>query len=130
MDMENRGVLIPPGLMLYRNEFRLLQECLSVEELGSLVIALMDYSETGVIPDATEHRFGVAFSFMAAAVDRDREAYRKKVESSHKAARARWDKVRAAEALLAQSESGEAKTPSETETDRLLRRLNTTGKLG
>jgi hypothetical protein len=48
---------------------------LTDEERGQLLMKLLDYSETGVLPDDMGGAVGMAFSFMRAQLDRDKEKY-------------------------------------------------------
>jgi hypothetical protein len=54
----------------YREHMRRLPET----EVGRLVLALLDYSQTGVLPELTGET-AMAFSFMRLQIDRDREKW-------------------------------------------------------
>lgn len=53
-------------------------QMLNDEEKGKLLMALLDYSETGVLPENMPNVLKMAFSFMQAQLDRDREKYEKR----------------------------------------------------
>lgn len=45
------------------------------EERGQLIMALLDYEETGALPEKLTGAVGMAFSFMRAQLDRDKVKY-------------------------------------------------------
>ena len=60
---------------LFYLDWRQHLEMLTDEERGRLLLALLDYEETGALPDGMSGATGMAFSFMRAQLDRDREKY-------------------------------------------------------
>ncbi|MCQ2452954.1 MAG: DUF6291 domain-containing protein [Oscillospiraceae bacterium] len=112
-EQQPREALLAPGIMLYRKELHILQKHLTAEEVGQLVLGLLDYTETGEIPQVCSQNniLGMAFIMMADVVDRDNEKYVKKVEKNRKNAQARWEKVYAAEEPSTQEKSSEYPTP-------------------
>lgn len=52
------------------------------EERGRLLMALLDYEETGAIPEGLSGAASMAFSFMRAQLDRDREKYEAKCKAN------------------------------------------------
>ena len=60
---------------LFYLDWRQQLEMLTDEERGRLLLALLDYEETGALPDRMSGAIGMAFSFMRAQLDRDREKY-------------------------------------------------------
>lgn len=61
----------------YKEHFELLSD----EQLGKLLRAIMEYEETGIVP-ALEGMGKMAFSFIKAQLDRDREKYENKCEKN------------------------------------------------
>lgn len=61
----------------YKEHFELLND----EQLGKLLRAIMEYEETGIVPDL-EGMEKMAFSFIRAQLDRDREKYENKCEKN------------------------------------------------
>lgn len=61
----------------YKEHFELLSD----EQLGKLLRAIMEYEETGTVP-ALEGMEKMAFSFIKAQLDRDREKYENKCEKN------------------------------------------------
>lgn len=55
---------------------------LTDEERGRLIMALLDYQDTGAVPDDMTGAAGMAFSFMRAQLDRDREKYERRCEAN------------------------------------------------
>lgn len=58
-------------------------EMLTDAERGRLLSALLDYAETDVLPDGMSGAAGMAFSFMRAQLDRDREKYEARCKANH-----------------------------------------------
>ena len=66
-----------PGMMIYFEDYRALASSLNHEQLGRLFASMLEYAETGAIPEPEEDpmvRFG--FAFMRTKLDRDTERYR------------------------------------------------------
>lgn len=68
-----------PGFVLY-NTYAPQFEMLSLEDRGSLVSALFNYSMCGTIPDDLQPVVKMAFGFIKQDMDRDAEKYREKCE--------------------------------------------------
>ena len=67
-----------PGVMIYFD----LRPCLtqlSAAEKGRLLEAILDYSEFGTVPDFSG-KLGIAWGFLRPKLDRDSEAYARKVQ--------------------------------------------------
>lgn len=63
----------------YRQHFDLLSD----EQLGMLLRAIFDYEENGLVPDYSDYpALQMCFSFVRAALDRDREEYARRCDSS------------------------------------------------
>ena len=67
-----------PGVMVYF-ELRPCLAQLSAAEKGRLLDAILDYSEFGIVPDFGG-KLGVAWGFLLPKLDRDKEAYSRKVQ--------------------------------------------------
>lgn len=61
----------------YEEQFNLLTD----EQVGQLMRAIMQYEKTGNIPEL-DGMLKIAFSFIKAQLDRDREKYNKKCEKN------------------------------------------------
>lgn len=81
----------PPGVMLYFAEVRPLLALMTDEERGQILAAVFDYAEYDVAPELSA-RLSPVWPFFQQMIDRDAEAYQKKVEKATKAANARWEK--------------------------------------
>lgn len=77
-----------PGVMLYFS-LRFALKRLSYEEKGILFDAILDYGETGVLPEL-DGVLGVCWDFIQPIMDKDAEAYRQKCERAKKSVEARW----------------------------------------
>lgn len=77
-----------PGVMLYFS-IRPSLKRLSLDEKGSLFEAILNYGQTGEIPDFNG-MLGVAWDFIQPLVDADNEAYQNKCEQARKAISIRW----------------------------------------
>ena len=75
------------------NSYRKKTEKLSDQEVGRLFRALMDYSATGTAP-ALAGRESIAFDFIAADIDQQREAYEEKCRKNKEASDAAAEKRR------------------------------------
>lgn len=53
---------------------------LSKNEKAALLDAILDYSEFGTVPDFGSGKLGVAWGFLRPKLDRDEEAYTRKVQ--------------------------------------------------
>lgn len=62
----------------YSNQFDLLDD----QQLGSLIRMAMEYAEGKESPGSDDPYVKMAFSFMQGNIDREQEAYRRRVESS------------------------------------------------
>ncbi len=86
----------PKAVYLYLDNFKHLKK-MSAEDIGRLMIALMDYAEDGSLPDFSENMtLDVLFGMMSEQIDRDFEKYAQTCETRSKAAKtaaqARWHK--------------------------------------
>lgn len=86
----------PKAVYLYLDNFKHLKK-MSAEDIGRLMIALMDYAEDGSLPDFSENMtLDVLFGMMSEQIDRDFEKYAQTCETRSKAAKtaaqARWNK--------------------------------------
>lgn len=73
-----------PGVMLYF-EMRPCLTCLSWEEKGRLLDAILAYGECGEIPELTGG-LQIAWSFIRQRIDADNEKYQAKCERAREAA--------------------------------------------
>jgi len=62
----------------YEEQFNLLSD----EQLGQLIRAIMKYEKTKEVPKELEGMVKIAFSFIKAQLDRDREKYNEKCEKN------------------------------------------------
>lgn len=78
-----------PGFVLYL-DYKQHLELLSDEECGLLLRAIFEYEESSLIPEFSG-AMAMAFSFISANLDRDREKYeatrQKRIDSGHKGGR-------------------------------------------
>ena len=79
-----------PGVMIYFSFHSALKR-LSHEEKGVLFDAILDYGETGTLPEL-DGVLGVCWDFIQPMLDKDAEAYRKKCERAKKSVETRWAK--------------------------------------
>ena len=77
-----------PGVMIYFS-FHYALKRLSNEEKGVLFDAILDYGETGTLPEF-DGVLGVCWDFIQPMLDKDAEAYRKKCERAKKSVETRW----------------------------------------
>jgi|GEM_PF-6566672 len=75
------------GFMVYHSDLRNLDE-LTDQEFRAVIMALVDFSETGEIPKLSAGA-RIAFGFLSDKVSRDAENYRKKCEQNSANARSR-----------------------------------------
>ena len=68
-----------PGVMIYF-DWRPCLNQLSKSEKAALLDAILDYSEFGTVPDFGSGKLGVAWGFLRPKLDRDKEAYARKVQ--------------------------------------------------
>ena len=78
-----------PGVMLYFDLRPCLQR-LTNEQRGVLFTAILDYAESGVLPELVDVAVGIAWDFVKPRIDRDAEAYAGKVEKARAAINKRW----------------------------------------
>ena len=83
-----------PGVMIYFS-LRSALKRLSHEEKGVLFDAVLDYGETGTLPEL-EGVLGVCWDFIQPMIDKDAEAYRMKCEKAKRSIEARWEKGKGA----------------------------------
>ena len=106
-----------PGVMIYFD----LRPCLaqlSAAEKGRLLDAILDYSELGTVPDFGGGKLGVAWGFLRPKLDRDKEAYARKVQQRKYAVYVRESKKSGTpplpfEAWLASPEDGNHRETSD-----------------
>ena len=66
----------PPGMMLYYNDLKPIQESLDYEGLGKLVSVLLEYASTGALPDeSVDPTVRMAFGLLRPKLDRDSKKY-------------------------------------------------------
>lgn len=79
-----------PGVMIYFS-IRPSLKRLTLEEKGALFEAILDYGQTGALPEF-DGVLGIAWDFIQPRIDRDGEQYQKIVEARREAANVRWHK--------------------------------------
>lgn len=79
-----------PGIMLYFSVRPALKR-LSAEQKGQLFDAILDYGESGLLPDF-DGVLGVCWDFIQPMIDKDAENYREKCDKAKKAVETRWAK--------------------------------------
>lgn len=79
-----------PGVMLYFSVRPALKR-LNAEQKGQLFDAILDYGESGLLPDF-DGVLGVCWDFIQPMIDKDAEAYREKCNKAKKAVETRWAK--------------------------------------
>ena len=62
---------------------------LSTEQKGRLFDAILDYGESGLLPDF-DGVLGVCWDFIQPMIDKDAEAYREKCDKAKRAVETRW----------------------------------------
>lgn len=67
---------------LFYFDWRQHLQLLTDAEQRQLIFALLDYAETGALPENITGATGMAFSFMRAQLDRDMEKYKKRCEQN------------------------------------------------
>ena len=77
-----------PGVMLYFSVRPALKR-LNAEQKGQLFDAILDYGESGLLPDF-DGVLGVCWDFIQPMIDKDAEAYREKCDKAKKAVETRW----------------------------------------
>ena len=81
-----------PGIMLYFSVRPALKR-LNAEQKGQLFDAILDYGESGLLPDF-DGVLGVCWDFIQPMIDKDAEAYREKCSKAKKAVETRWARER------------------------------------
>lgn len=81
-----------PGVMVYFS-IRPSLKRLTLEEKGALFEAILDYGQTGVLPDFDDV-LGIAWDFIQPLIDADGEAYQAKCEKAKQAIETRWAKAK------------------------------------
>lgn len=79
-----------PGIMFYFSVRPALKR-LSAEQKGQLFDAILDYGESGLLPDF-DGVLGVCWDFIQPMIDKDAENYREKCNKAKKAVETRWAK--------------------------------------
>ena len=77
-----------PGIMLYFSVRPALKR-LNAEQKGQLFDAILDYGESGLLPDF-DGVLGVCWDFIQPMIDKDAEAYRGKCDKAKRAVETRW----------------------------------------
>ena len=85
----------PPGVMIYNALYDGLRS-LPNEELGIMIRAMMDYAQTGTVPQLDE-RLTFAWNFVKGYVDTDTARYHQIVERNRAASNRRWKNEKAPE---------------------------------
>ena len=62
------------------------------DKAGDLVVALLEYSESGKKPDFEDLALSIPFEMFAETIDRDNEKYKQKCERNKKNIHKRWNK--------------------------------------
>ena len=70
---DNRAFLI---YLDYEEHFKQITH----EQVGELIMGMIAYSKTGIVPKFSDGAVSMAFSFMKSQLDRDSDAYRRKCE--------------------------------------------------
>ncbi len=109
-----------PGFMTYF-DWRGMLGLLTMEELGQMYTAIMDYAEFGVLPEFAGRDMNLLWRALRPKLDADQLSYETKVEKSRKAAKAKWDRVRS-DASAFQAEETETERDTETEREREMER--------
>ena len=69
------------GSFVFYTEYREHLSMLPLEQVGELMIALIDYQETGEVPDLPKgSALAMCFSFIKARMDKDNSKYEEKCE--------------------------------------------------
>ena len=103
-----------PGMMLYFEDIRAIER-FSDAQIGKLLRLLMDYAETGELPEIDDERVDTAMCIFKAKVDRDRKHYEdlsKKRSSAAKKSHARDEE----QMLPLQPTASATATPTATST--------------
>lgn len=79
-----------PGVMLYFSVRPALKR-LSVEQKGKLFCAILDYGESGILPEF-DGVLGVCWDFIQPMIDKDAATYNEKCSKARSAANTRWTK--------------------------------------
>ncbi len=77
-----------PGIMLYFSVRPALKR-LSAEQKGLLFDAILDYGESGLLPEF-DGVLGVCWDFIQPMIDKDAAAYSEKCSKARSAANTRW----------------------------------------
>lgn len=77
-----------PGIMFYFS-IRPALKRLNAEQKGQLFDAILDYGESGLLPDF-DGVLGVCWDFIQPMIDKDAETYREKCDKAKKAVETRW----------------------------------------
>ena len=89
----------PPGVMLYfdlKNQVPFYND----EELGKLLRAVLEYGETGVLPDFSDRGMIIIWANIQEKIDRDRVLYWERIEDRKYASYCRYAKKKGEEILL------------------------------
>ncbi len=90
---------------------------LSHEEIGRLLLALLDYSDQGILPKLGGSA-NMAFSFIKAQIDRDHQKYLQKCEQNRENAAKRWEPdANAYDRILQDAIHANTKTKKKTRTN-------------
>lgn len=81
-----------PGMMVYFDMIPAFEN-MTDEERGKFFLAMLHYSQSGVVP-ALDEKLGMAWMFMMPKLDCDTERYEKTVQSRKYAAYCRFSKQR------------------------------------
>ena len=65
-----------PGVLLYFSEWHTVTRQLNMEQRGELVSALMQFAETGEVPDIKDLRTQILFDLLEEKTQKDAERYR------------------------------------------------------
>lgn len=84
-----------PRILLNPERASLAREILTDEEAGRLFFAIIDYAESGLLPDGESRAWNACFVRMKEDIDHDMQVYAEKCKNKARGANAMWEKKRA-----------------------------------
>ena len=73
-------------------------KCLSHEQIGAFIIAMLDYANTGKEPKFKDNSMQALFISFKKQIDRDRKSYEEKCKKNSESAKMRWAKEKDSDA--------------------------------
>ena len=73
-------------------------KCLSYEQIGAFIIAMLDYANTGKDPKFKDNSMQALFISFKKQIDRDRKSYEEKCKKNSESAKMRWAKEKDSDA--------------------------------